>query len=186
MRIFFSRSPGLFSFSSLSSSWFDHPEKWLLLYALIREGSKKPKRKFLTLRLFFNPFLIPLPSLFNAFFIDLEKNKLCYKCTIHSPHPSQCELNNRSAGASFFVVLTMSVDLLRWVDSNSGDITLFDIFSSIILITTIEYSFLLSFDVLYDQRILRPLQTQPWQTGRRRSTFLKFSKTPVTSKGGRK
>ena len=80
----------------------------------------KTKRKFLTtfaLRLFFNPFLIPLPSLFNAFFIDLEKKKLCYKCTIHSPHPSQCELNNRSAGASFFAVLTMSVDLLRWVDS---------------------------------------------------------------------
>ena len=58
------------------------------------------------------------------------EKKLCYKCTIHSPHPSQCEPNNRSAGASFFAVLTMSVDLLRWVNSkwNSGDITLFDIF----------------------------------------------------------
>ena len=61
------------------------------------------------LRLFLNPF----SPLLMLFFIDLEKKKLCYKCTIHSPHPSQCEPNNRSAGASFFVVLTMSVDLLR-------------------------------------------------------------------------
>ena len=98
----------------------------------------KTKRNFLmtfALRLFFNPF----PPFLMFFYWSGEEKKLCYKCTIHSPHPSQCEPNNRSAGASFFAVLTMSVDLLRWVNSkwNLDDIA----WSSIIWLLRLNIRF---------------------------------------------
>ena len=55
-----------------------------------------------------------------------------------SPY-SQSELNNRSAGASFSAVLTMSVDLLRWVNSkwNLDDIA----WSSIIWLLRLNIRF---------------------------------------------